>query len=116
MNKEEILKIIGLEDSSEVAESSSALEISITGEGVDIFVTLPHEVTDVYFEARNKEGILLVKDWHDHYGDTELDDYRSTLEKVSSAIKNPNFRVTNNGKTVQLKEDVYLYFFGEFNF
>ncbi len=112
MNKEEIVNILNLGHPVPENKNQSALEIVITQNNVSLHISVPYGVTEVYYEARDHNGALIIEDWHDHYGDSETEDYIDTLKQISSAMKSPSFRINNN-KTVELLGDETTYFFGE---
>ncbi len=114
MNKNEILKILGNESVAIENDNKTALNVTINSEELDIDITIPYNVYELYFEAKDKKGTTLVKDWFECYGELELEDYKECLQDIVDAIKSPLFRITNNGKTVETKHYEWVYFFGKY--
>lgn len=114
MNKQEILKIIA--ESETVTENSerSALIILIESLGFDVLVTVPYQVTELFFEVKDKDGNILFTDNHDFYGAFEFEDFRESLLEIADIIKLPDLRLINNGRTVQAKGYEWYYWFGDF--
>ncbi|MBC3832531.1 hypothetical protein H8K33_13570 [Undibacterium amnicola] len=114
MDKQEILKIIG--DAVVVTQNTedSALVILIEAVHFDVLVTVPYQVTELFFEVKDKEGNILLTDHHDFYGITEIEDFKESLLEIADIVKSPDLRVVNNGKTVQAKGYEWYYWFGEF--
>ena len=109
MKREDIANII----SSELINANgTAYEVLIPGVGLDLRITIPFDVHEIFYEAKDKEGNSLLKDWRDHYGETEIEDYKESLLEVVKAINSSQFRMVNEGKTVEVKSDGWFYFFG----
>jgi hypothetical protein len=115
VKRAEIIKALGIGNLYVENKNRTALEISLSDDRVNVSITLPYEVSEIYYEANGIDGAVFVKDWHDHYGESEEEDYINTLKIISSAIKSPSFRVTNNQKTIELVGAKNTYFFGEFS-
>lgn len=100
MDKQQILKIIG--DSAVVTQDTedSALIILIESLYFDVLVTVPYQVTELFFEVKDKEGNILLTDNHDFYGASEVEDFKESLLEIADIIKSPNLRIVNNGRTV----------------
>lgn len=115
MEKNQIIEILNTTNGVSENINSTAIIVFIESNDIDVFITIPYEINEIFFEAKNKHGKLLVKDWMDFYGNSSLDDYRETLLDISDVIKHPKLRVINNGKTVEAFGFDWYYFFGEFN-
>jgi len=115
MNKSEITQILGGHVRAEENENGTALCVSMISENVDVIVTLPYKILELHYKAKNKIGETLVLDSHECYGDQELDDYKECLQNIIDIAKSPNFRTTNNDKTVEARGYEWYYFFGEFS-
>ena len=115
MKKTEILEVIGRDSNAIENESKTALCLTIESEEIDIVVTIPYEVHELYYEAKDKKGTLLVKDCFECYGELELEDYKESLQDIVDVIKSPVFRITNNGKTIETKHYEWVYFFGKYS-
>ena len=115
MKKEEIAEILG--DGTQIKENQNrnAFEITLLGNEIDVLVTVPYEVHEIFYEAKDKQGNELLKGWRDHYGETELEDYKESLLEIAQLIISPEFRLTNNGKTLEAKNDNWFYFFGYYS-
>ena len=115
MNKFEIIQILGDQISAEENENGTALSVSMISENIDVIVTLPYELYELHYKAKNKAGETLILDSHECYGDMELDDYKECLQDIIDIAKAPKFRITNNQKTVEAHGYEWRYFFGEFS-
>ncbi|MBQ4810286.1 hypothetical protein J8M20_03015 [Pseudoalteromonas luteoviolacea] len=114
MRKEYISKILG--DSPNVVEidNGSAIFVTIKTDDIDVYVTVPYDVNEVFWEAKNKDGTVLVKDSHDFYVDTEHEDIKGCLLDIHDVMKVPKFRICNGGKTIEAYGYHWYYLFGEF--
>tara|TARA_B100000614_G_scaffold226809_1_gene217595 strand:+ start:129 stop:491 length:363 start_codon:yes stop_codon:yes gene_type:complete len=115
MNKKDILDILGPSESITEREDGSALIVSIISEDLDIVITIPCHVHELFYEARDKNGNILVTDWHDCYGDLEIEDFKETLLDIREVMTSPKLRVASNGKAIEAFSLTWYYFFGEFN-
>ena len=115
MKKEEILTILGSKDCVSENSGKTAIIVTIKSECIDVYVTIPYGIHEVYFEAKDKQNNLLVKDWFDFYGDSELDDFQETLLDVADVIENPKFRQSKNGKAIEAFGYQWYYLFGAFS-
>jgi hypothetical protein len=114
MKKEEIAKLLGYGKLVNENFNGTAYEVLIQGRSFDLVITIPFEVHEIYYEAKDKEGNSLLKDWRDHYGETEIEDYKESLLEVVKTMNSPLFRMVNEGKTVEVKSDGWFYLFGRF--
>ena len=115
MKKFEITQILGRQVQAEENDNGTALIVSIISDDLDVIVTLPYELHELHYEAKNKLGETLVQDSHECYGDLELDDYKECLQDIVDIAKVPKFRMTNNDMTVEAHGYKWHYFFGEFS-
>ncbi|RCU49625.1 hypothetical protein DU002_11990 [Corallincola holothuriorum] len=115
MRKEYIAKILGNNPNVIENDNGSAVVVSIKTSDIDIYVTVPYDINEVFWEAKNKEGVVLVQDSHEFYGDTEYEDIRECLLDIQDVMKAPKFRVSNEGKTLEAYGYQWYYLFGEFN-
>ena len=115
MNKEEIIEILGSAENIAEHENGSSLIISILTADIDVYITVTYQVHELYYEAKDKHGNTLVNDWHDFYGDMEVEDFKESLLDIFDVIKSPEFRVANNGKAIEAYGLEWYYFFGEFS-
>ena len=79
------------------------------------YVTVPYDINEVFWEAKNKEGVVLVQDSHDFYGDTEYKDIKECLLDIHDVMKAPKFRISNEGKTLEAYGCQWYYLFGDLN-
>lgn len=112
MKKEEINKIIGTGKQVKENSNRTAYEIILFDNEVDVVITVPFDVHEIFYEAKDKEGNILLEDWRDHYGETELEDYKKSLIEIARIMKSPEFRLTNNQKTLEAKNENWFYLFG----
>ena len=115
MKKNEILEILGQDSNAIESENKSALCITIESDELDVFITIPYEVHELFYEAKDENGTSLVTDSIECYGESELDDYKECLQDIVDILKSPIFRVTNKGKTIETKHYKWVYFFGKYN-
>lgn len=115
MRKEYITKILGRSQNVVENENGSAVVVSIKTDDIDVYVTVPYDVNEVFWEAKTKDGDLLVQDSHDFYGDTEFEDIKECLLDIHDVMKAPKFRLSNKGKTIEAYGLQWYYLFGELN-
>lgn len=115
MNKYELVRILGEYGKYRETPSKSALIVDIETPDLDVMITIPYEVHEIFFEARDKSGFVLLVDSQECYGENEQEDYKELLMDVEGVLKQPKFRITNSGKTVEAMGYKWYYFFGKFN-
>lgn len=115
MDKQEILNIVG--DSHAVRENSnrSAVLVFIESLDINVVVTIPYYVSEIFFEVKDKTGKTLFSDSHDFYGYSKNEDFNEALLEIADIIKTPELRLMNNGKTIQAKGYEWYYWIGEFD-
>ena len=113
MNKQEIISVFGSDRILSENSNGTALSLSLKSEQITVKVTIPLGVHELFFEARDTEGSLLVKDWHDFYGEEELVLFKDSLQFLASIPSPPEFTITNNGGTIKVRVARWEYFFGE---
>ncbi len=115
MDKQEILRILGNPESFKENAERSALTIPIQAETINVVITVPYNVKELFFDMQSKEGTTLLSDSHEFYGDCEDIDFKESLLEIADIIKSPELRLTNNGKTVEAKGFQWYYWFDEFS-
>ena len=115
MDKEEILRILGNPDSFKENDNGSALIGLIQSETFNVIITIPFQVTELFFEVQCKKGNILLQDWHDFYGNLEHEDFKESLHEIADIIKSPILRLTNDGRTVEAKGYSWYFWFGKFS-
>lgn len=115
MTKDKILTILGESDSITENDNQTALEVRISTENMDVTVTIPYDVYEMFFEAKDKDGKPLVKDWFDFCEGPRRDDFREELLAIVDIMKSPVLRVVNGGKTVEAKCSQWYYWFGNYD-
>ncbi len=96
-----------------VAEEDDRFQIRASRSDIEIILTIPVEVTELYFEARSKDNTAEVKDWHDFYGESEHQDFKDELSEFLKALARSEFRFTNRGKTLEYFNGQWSYAFGD---
>ncbi len=114
MTKEEIIGILGKSESVTENKNKTALIVAINSGDINVVVTVPYEVHELFYEALDNEGNILLKDGMECYGDMEFEDYKECLLDIVDVMKAPKFRLTNNRKTLEAYGYQWYYFFGEF--
>jgi len=112
MKKEEISAVLGCGEQISENINRNAFEIFISGSEIDVLVTVPYEVHEIFYQANDKQGVRLLDDWFDHYGDTEREDYKDSLLDIAQIMISPEFRLVNKGKTLEVYKAGWRYFFG----
>ncbi len=89
MNKSEILRILGTESNAVENENCTSLCVNIYSENIDVEVTIPYDIHELFYEAKDKQGVNLVNNQFDFYGDMEVEDFKECLLDIVDVITSP---------------------------
>ena len=117
MNQDELIKkIIEGQPGVKRNDQDNAWQVDIPSDDINVHILIPDDVLEIFLEARDQQGELLIKDWVDFYGDDELEDYKEYLFDIHDVIHAPFFRLVNDGKTLEALAYEWHYFFGAYHF
>lgn len=114
MNKESLFRIIGDNRGIVENDNGTALVVNIESDELKVIVTIPYDVNEIYYEAINSQGVVLIKDWSDYYGEFEEDDFQEDLMDIVDVLRKPIIRLSDDGKYVEAFGYRWYYFFGEY--
>jgi len=115
MNRVEILNILGSNVKFAEKDNQSAIDIFIESEQIDVIVTIPYSVTELFFSATDKAGKSLVVDNFECYGELQDEDFIECLMDIHDIIKSPTLRLSEAGNAIEAKGFQWYYWFGVMN-
>ena len=115
MSKKEIEKILQQYTSNSsltISEEKSSYKVIAEKSSIKLALTIPCDVTELYFEAESIKDDSQLKDWRDYYGSTEEQDFKEDLEELLEILNTRKFRFSNSGKTIEYLDNDWNYLFG----
>ena len=81
---------------------------------LEITLTIPIGVTELFFDAKNVNTGEILKDWFDYFGETEVKDFELDVNKFLSVLASKEVRITNQDQTIEYLDDEWSYLFGKY--
>jgi hypothetical protein len=88
--------------------------LEVNKNDIRITLTLPIVDYEIFFTAIHYDSKTKIEDWFDFYGDNQSKDYQIELENILKILTEKDLRFANNLKTIEYKDEVWIYFFGEY--
>lgn len=102
---ENALREHGLIEASRLTPKNQAYEVTASKNRIEITVTIPFSVYEIFFRATDLSDGHRIEDWDESYGETRHSDFLATLREVLWALKNAEFRLSDAGTPPKLPRD-----------
>lgn len=109
---EETIDKYGLAPFSSFTKNNSACLIKKGKSGIEIELTIPINVYEIFFKAKDLSTSKAIDDWRDYYGEDKEKDYIEDLESILLVLSEKDIRFSDDKKTIEYQDGDWKYFFG----